>query len=74
MRSSGASSRRWHRGAEPAVASRARGTALQYLNRFEEAIPEYDRALALKPDYAEAHGNRGNALFQLNRQEEALAI
>jgi hypothetical protein len=32
-----------------------------------------DRAIALKPDYVEAHSNRGNALLDLKRPEEALA-
>ena len=32
-----------------------------------EALASFDRALALKPDYAEAHNNRGNALLELNR-------
>ena len=32
------------------------------LKRPAEALASYDRAIALKPDYAEAHSNRGNAL------------
>ena len=32
------------------------------LKRLEEALASYDKALALKPDYAEALNNRGNAL------------
>ena len=31
-----------------------RGVALQGLRRFDEALASYDKALALKPDYAEA--------------------
>ena len=38
-----------------------------------EALASYDAALALKPDYAEAHNNRGNALLDLNRTDDALA-
>jgi Tfp pilus assembly protein PilF len=41
--------------------------------RFEEALASHDRALALRPDYAEARYNRGNALHKLRRFEEALA-
>lgn len=37
------------------------------------AINYLDRALAAKPDFAEAHSNRGNALQALNRFDEALA-
>ncbi len=33
----------------------------------------HDRALMLRPDYAEAHSNRGNALHELKRFEDALA-
>src|SRR5262249_53227554 len=33
----------------------------------------YDRAIALKSDYADALNNRGNALQDLNRVDEALA-
>ena len=39
---------------------------------MEEALQAYDQALALKPDFAEAHSNRGNALYDLGRLEEAL--
>ncbi len=38
-----------------------------------DAIASYDRALALKPDYVDAHNNRANALNQLGRLPEALA-
>ena len=43
------------------------------MNRPEEALASYDRAIALKPDFAQAHSNRGNALRVLKRPEEALA-
>jgi tetratricopeptide (TPR) repeat protein len=43
------------------------------LNRCEEALASYDRAIALKPDFAVAYSNRGSALQQMNRYEEALA-
>ena len=33
----------------------------------------YDHALTLKPDHAEASGNRGNALTDLKRYEAAIA-
>ena len=49
-----------------------RGSALQQLKRFEEALDSYERALKIQPDYAEAYYNRGNALQQLRRFEEAL--
>ncbi len=46
--------------------------ALQELKRFEEALDSYARALKIKPDYAEAHNNRGVTLQELKRFEEAL--
>jgi tetratricopeptide (TPR) repeat protein len=49
------------------------GVSLQALDRQEEAIPHYARAIALNPDYAEAHNNLGNALMECGRPEEALA-
>ena len=37
------------------------------------ALELIDRAIEIKPDYAEAWSNRGNALSDLKRYEEALA-
>jgi protein O-GlcNAc transferase len=50
-----------------------RGVTLKELKRFEEALASYDRALTLRPDYAEALSNRGVTLHELRRFEEALA-
>src|SRR5262245_8719777 len=58
---------------QAAAAHEDRGNALKALRRFDEALASYDRALALKRDYAEAFNNRGNALRELKRFEEALA-
>ena len=49
------------------------GMRCRELKRHEEALASYDKAIALKPDYAEAYNNRGNALKDLKRHEEALA-
>ena len=49
------------------------GNALQALDRHQEALESYDRALAIKPGSADAHGARGNALQALNRHEDALS-
>ena len=43
------------------------------LKRPAEALASYDKAIALKPDYAVAHNNRGNTLMDLKRPAEALA-
>jgi tetratricopeptide (TPR) repeat protein len=41
--------------------------------RLEEAIAHYEEAVRLKPDYAEAHSNLGNALGSLGRTRDAVA-
>ena len=46
---------------------------LHELKRFAEALASYDRALAVRPDYAEALSNRGTTLHELKRFPEALA-
>ncbi|MCY7332124.1 MAG: tetratricopeptide repeat protein, partial [Pseudanabaena sp. CAN_BIN31] len=43
------------------------------LDKYEEAIAAYDRALQIKPDFHEVWNNRGIALFNLGRNEEAIA-
>jgi predicted O-linked N-acetylglucosamine transferase (SPINDLY family) len=42
------------------------------LQRFNEALTNFNQALAIKPDFAEAYANRGSTLFRLNRCDEAL--
>ena len=56
------------------TAERSRGMALMQLNRFEEALPCFDRAIALKPDAAEFFGNRGNTLLALQRFGDPMAF
>jgi predicted O-linked N-acetylglucosamine transferase (SPINDLY family) len=46
---------------------------LYELKRYDEALAHHDKALSLKPDYAEAWSNKGNALYELKRYDEALA-
>ncbi|MDC1117274.1 sulfotransferase, partial [Luminiphilus sp.] len=46
---------------------------LEGLGRLDEAELSYRRAIALKPDYAEAHCNLGNTLKELGRLDEAEA-
>jgi len=48
------------------------GCALGKLERYEEAIKAYDRAIELKPDYAIAYYNKGCTLGKLERYEEAI--
>jgi len=47
--------------------------ALAKAGRLPEAIPQYEAALHLQPDYAQAHVNLGTALAEAGRLAEALA-
>ena len=49
------------------------GNTLHELQKYEEAIASFDKAIAIKPDYYEAWHNRGVALSELQRYEEAIA-
>ena len=46
---------------------------LQELGRLDEAEASYKQAIALKPDFAEAHSNLGITLKDLGRPDEAEA-
>ncbi len=50
-----------------------RGVALCAQKRIDEAIADYDRAIALDPELPEAHYNRGMALSSQGDQEGARA-
>jgi predicted TPR repeat methyltransferase len=52
---------------------RAQGDALCRLNRHEESLAAYQRALALRPDFAEAWLACGNVFCLLKRYDEAFA-
>lgn len=47
-------------------------TCLGLLNRFDESIPLYERAVRLFPDSAAMHGNYAGDLYLAGRQEEAM--
>ena len=49
------------------------GVTLQELGKLDEALASYTQAIALKPDYAEAHYNLGVTLQELGKLDEALA-
>lgn len=70
----GKATRRLPPSTEPATAKAylQRANALQKQKRYEEAVADYDQAIALKPDYAEAWCNRGRALEKLGRFDAAL--
>jgi len=44
----------------------------QHLKDFDAAIEAYNKALAINPDYAEAHTNLGSALKEQGKLEEAI--
>lgn len=50
------------------------GTALQWLERADEAIGAFQDAIRLKPDYAEAYFACGQTLKRLGRLDEAEAV
>ena len=54
-------------GMDTAEAAYDHGNALIMLGRYEEAIARYDRALALRPDWADAEANRTLASLRAER-------
>ncbi|MGV2433944.1 MAG UNVERIFIED_CONTAM: tetratricopeptide repeat protein [Anaerolineae bacterium] len=42
------------------------GLSTRNLQQYQRAIEDYDRAIQLKPDYADAYNNRGNAYRRLD--------
>ena len=46
---------------------------LASLERHDQAVAAYDKALALKPDLPEAWLGRGNVLASLKRHDQAVA-
>lgn len=49
------------------------GNTFLLRGEFEEAVTSFDRAIAIKPDFAGAWNDRGIALCNLGRHEEAVA-
>src|ERR1700753_2317481 len=47
------------------------GKTLVNLGELDAAFAAYDRAIALKPDFADAYCHRGQAMMLMNRAEEA---
>ncbi len=48
------------------------GAALMGQGKLEEALKTFDKAIEIKPDFAEGYTNRGNVLKDLGQLEEAL--
>ncbi|HEY4031618.1 MAG TPA: tetratricopeptide repeat protein [Caulobacteraceae bacterium] len=49
------------------------GVMQRGLGRADEALASFDQAIALDPDYADAHHSRGVVLRELGRPEDAVA-
>jgi tetratricopeptide (TPR) repeat protein len=50
----------------------AKGNVLRVERRFEDAIAEFERALALDPNLAEAYGTLGHTEFEMGQYQEAI--
>jgi tetratricopeptide (TPR) repeat protein len=50
------------------------GVALHDMDRFTDAMVWYERALELQPDMWQAHMHKAQALFAIERAEEAIAL
>ena len=48
------------------------GLAFNALNQHQKALDSFDLAIQLKPDFFEAHGNRGAMLAALGRHDDAI--
>jgi Tfp pilus assembly protein PilF len=48
-------------------------TALARSGRIAEAVPQYEKALELNPQYHAIHGSLGEALVSVGRPDEAIA-
>ena len=57
---------------EDAVGYNKHGIELARSGQLQEALAQFDQAVALKPDYAEAYNNRALILQDLNRPSDAL--
>jgi tetratricopeptide (TPR) repeat protein len=51
-----------------------RGAAYLGLNRLDEALKDFARAIDLKPDYALAYGNAGRVLTRAGAYQKALSL
>jgi len=50
----------------------SRGSMYNKSGNYNQAIDDYNRAIAYKPDYADAYNNRGNAYSKLDNYSQAI--
>jgi len=63
----------WLRGGTPAANHElARGAQAMERKDFEHAITHFDRAIEMSPNFAEAHNQRGLALYLMERYEPSI--
>ncbi len=48
------------------------GIAFKQLGQVDAAVESYQKALAVNPDYVEAHNNLGNAYKELGQLDDAV--
>ena len=51
----------------------SRGLTYGHLERFDEALRDFDRAIGLDPNHADAYSSRANIYNKLKRYEDALS-
>ena len=49
-----------------------KGNALNNLNKYDEAIKAYDKAIEINPQNSMAWYNKGNVFTNLNKYDEAI--
>ncbi len=49
-----------------------RGVAHWRERRYQQALADFEKSIALNPDYAPVYNNRGNVLMQMGRTEDAI--
>lgn len=57
--------------ANSALAYNGRGLARYYKGDLDQALADYDKVIAIEPNFAEAYGNRALSLLALGRDAQA---
>ena len=57
---------------QSAILLNIKGAVLKGLGQFDASVEAYNKSLAIKPDYAEAHNNMGVTLKDQDKLEEAI--